>query len=401
MSDTNRVQLSIKNEGTYGTPPSAATYNILRYTSESLHQETQTMESAEVRADRNIVDVMRSSFSASGDIAFEHHYGGANNGHDQLIAAALQHNPITFTPGTTITDDSISWDADTKTFTDSGNGFGSFVVGSWVWIQDAAGNFNTEGVYAKIVAKSAGTLQITSITAARGSLVAETPADFAAGDAITITMADTAKNGTLATSFAIERKYTDLTNVFAGFPGMMVDAFSMSVAANAIITGSFGMLGQKEVDLTAPYGNAYAVATTTPVMNAVDDVIDICEGGDPGFSVTAVGFQLKNNLRGRMQVGDGGAVSIGSGSCQIQGTMQAYFSTAALFAKYLSFTQSGLAWVTQDSTGKAYIWEFPAVKYSAGARPSSGQNADVIQNMSWVAKMHATEGCMIRVSRFN
>lgn len=73
MSDTSRSQLFFAPEITWGVAPGGA-YTALRFTGESLGQNSDTTESQEIRSDRQVADVVRNSIEASGDINFELSY---------------------------------------------------------------------------------------------------------------------------------------------------------------------------------------------------------------------------------------------------------------------------------------------------------------------------------------
>jgi hypothetical protein len=393
MSDANRAKLAYKVESTFATAPTGSAYDLVRFTSESLHQETQTVVSAEVRSDRNIADVIRSGFSAAGDCAFELSYGAFDTWMQYALLSAGWSSPVTVT-GTGIAlvgTDYEFFDGSTHTITDSGNGLAGFSVGEWVKI--TAASLTGGYCYAKITGKAAGSMTLVSVSGGGFS-------SAIAGQSVTIYQAASITPGVALNTMTVERKYDDLTNIYAAYLGMALDSMSLSIAAGAIITGSFGLMGQKEKSNTSAYGTGYTAAATNAVMNGVDDVVDLIVNGVGNIPATSIGFQLKNNLRGRMQIGDGGPVSIGTGSTNITGTLQAYFANATMMAQYLAFTAVSLAIPVDDGNGKGYIFEFPSVKLTAGQRVVSGQNSDIIQDLQWTAKLHTTDGCMMRIARF-
>jgi hypothetical protein len=84
MADTNLTALRYVAESTWGTTPSSA-LKVLRYTSESLADQKQTVESAEIISTRGLREVNQVARSSSGDIGFELAYGA----HDDLLEGAL------------------------------------------------------------------------------------------------------------------------------------------------------------------------------------------------------------------------------------------------------------------------------------------------------------------------
>ena len=71
MSNANRVQLAFIEEQVWGTTPTTPTMKILRMTSDSLNHEVETITSSEIRADRNLGDVIQVNRQNSGGIEFE------------------------------------------------------------------------------------------------------------------------------------------------------------------------------------------------------------------------------------------------------------------------------------------------------------------------------------------
>ena len=71
MSNANRVQLAFIDESVWGTIPTTPNMKILRMTSDSLNHEVETITSSEIRADRNLGDVIQVNRQNSGGIEFE------------------------------------------------------------------------------------------------------------------------------------------------------------------------------------------------------------------------------------------------------------------------------------------------------------------------------------------
>ena len=84
MADSSQTQLYFVEETTWGTTPAAA-LKELRFTGESLGFNIETVTSNEIRADRQVSDLIQTNASASGAVNFELSYGA----YDELIAAAL------------------------------------------------------------------------------------------------------------------------------------------------------------------------------------------------------------------------------------------------------------------------------------------------------------------------
>lgn len=75
ISNASEVTVGLLAEATLGTLPSPATFVTTRLTSESLDAKRDNVVSQEIRADRNVSDVIQVGGSAGGSMSFELSYG--------------------------------------------------------------------------------------------------------------------------------------------------------------------------------------------------------------------------------------------------------------------------------------------------------------------------------------
>lgn len=85
MSESNRVNIVIARETTLNETPATPLNVEMRFTSESLDHIKETVESEELRDDRQVQDLVEVGVSGVGDISTEFSFGNA----DDLIAAGL------------------------------------------------------------------------------------------------------------------------------------------------------------------------------------------------------------------------------------------------------------------------------------------------------------------------
>lgn len=388
MSDSNRVNLAYVKEVTYGVIPGTQMKN-LRYTSESLGQDTDSTSSQEIRSDRQVTDLIRTNIKASGDINGEMSYGA----YDDFFTWGLQSAPWLATSVTAVTPTSlaISVAAGVATMTRVAGNFTAdgFVVGGFIRNLGFTNTLNN-GFFGPILSVSTLTM-----TYAAG-LGATEGADADA----TCTMLHTVSNGTTVSSFFAEKNYTDLSNKFARYRGGMIDGFKIQFGATEIATCGFTMIGVREESNAATGGTGTNLAAATgSVMNGIDNVNSFLEGGAAQTGILSLSLQVANNLRARNQIGTLGAVSIGSGTIAVTGTMQAYFESETLVDKYLNWTQSGIRLITVDAATDYYLLDLPAVKYSNARRVAGGLNQDVIMDMAFTAYMHPTYSKTIYLGR--
>lgn len=390
MSDSNLAELSFLEEVTWGTIPSIA-LNTLRYTSESLDDNTDSAESQEVRSDRQIADQIRTGKSASGDINFELSYGSFD-----VLLTGFMMAAWGATKNFTATDYSI---VSSNVLKSVAQDMSAFIVGEWIEVR----GFTTAGNngYHKVTAVNASASGGDEITL--DATVSTALANEAVGDTVTVKGA-TLFNGTTKKSFVLEREYTDLTNIFDNFTGMRVDSMSLNVQTNSIITGSFSFQGEQgAATAAATIGTgANVAANSNDVMNAIDHVAELREAKttltDDVLSIT---LQGANNLRQQQAVGNLGAIGIGLGKVQLTGTLQAYFATRALLNKYRAWTSTSLSFKTEDGSGNAYIWDLEKIYITSAPAVIGGQDQDVVADMAWSAVLggSGTSGKTFSITR--
>lgn len=384
MSDANRVQLAFVEESTFGTKKTGSALQILRFNSESLKQDMNSAVSEEIRSDRQISNVARIGVSASGGMDFELSYGS----HDTFLKAAL------FSSGwsTEVRMERLTFSVDSadNSINDSGNGFvtAGYLADQWIL---TAGFVNTaNNGFHKIVSVAAGKIIVEG-----GTLVAESADE----DPREIIMGAYIVNGTTLTSYNLEKDYKDLSNALALLKGMTINSMALEVPADGIIKGSFDFMGSAEESLSSSGGTGYTNPTTTVIMTGANHVTDFLENLED-LAILSLSLNLNNNLRTRLQVGNLGVASIGSGSVEITGSITLHLENATLFNKYLNQNVTSIAIAVQDVDGNGYVIELPSVKLINATRNAGGLNTDVIGEFEFRAYMDASEAVSIRIARF-
>ncbi len=385
MADADRMGLSYQEETTFGVDPGSPTLKELRFTSESLSQVTGTVNSAEIRADRQIVDHLRTSINVAGDINIELSYSAF----DDFFEAGLLSPD--WTSEVTLTAIDIAAVNSDNSITSVANAFGSFTVNRWIKISGFTGTTANNGF-----------ARISIATAAKLTLTGRTFVDDAAGESVTVVQGAEIVNSTEQRSFFFQKEYTDLTNIFARYNGCMIDTLTLTVPSDNIVTGSFGILGKLEVSSATDFDATKDAAPANEVMAGIEDITAILEpnSANSGFASTQFSITLSNNLRQRLQIGTLGPISVGSGIVDVTGTLQAYFDSQTIIDKHLNFTDSSLAIQFADSTGKGYVIDLPRVNYDSANRVASGQNTDILADLTFSAFRNSTQNETIVIQRF-
>ena len=189
---------------------------------------------------------------------------------------------------------------------------------------------------------------------------------------------DVLKAGTTRRSFTFERKFADLaTPEYHRYTGCEVNALSISVSPNAMVTTTFGVIGK---DLTT---NTTQVASSTYSSDVGNSPFDsftgsILEGGSSIGVVTAFELSLENGIEPLFAVGSQTTNRPSIGKSRLTGTLTTYFESKALYDKFINETSSSIALTLTDLDGNDYLIELGNVKYNSGQPDVSGEGAVTI-----------------------
>jgi len=386
MSDANRMTLAYIEESTFGViEPANPTMQDLRFTSESLRQDTNSTESAEIRADRQIADVIRTGISGAGDISIEYSYSAFDDFFEAGLLSAVWTTESQDIAGA----NTVSVDGANVYTIDAGTWTVTPAVGSWVEIRVFVAAVNNG--YKRVTASTTTTMTVTGAATSVEATVA--------GASIT-TLAHVT-NGTTLRTFNIEKEYADVASLFALLTGMAIDGVNLDISSDQLVTGGFSFVGSRSLSSrTATMGDGTnTAAASNEVMNAIDNVPTVLEALVT-YDVTGFTMALTNNLRARVQVGTLGAISLGTGTVGITGTTLAYFDALTIMDKYLDATTSDLVVVLEDDAGNGYVFDLPQVKYTSGQRVAGGLNQDIIAEMAYTAFRDPTLDYTLRIARF-
>ncbi len=380
FASSSLAALSYVEETEWGVTP-AATFNDLRWTGESLAQSTTSEVSAEVRPDRQVPDVIRTDVEVAGDVNVELSYGA----YDDLFAGAFMAD---WSSALGVTGTDISTDAGDNSINSAGGALGAVLPGQWIKVDGFTNGANN------------GYFQATSVTAnkvvvAGGTLVVEV-----AGPSVTID-GSTLRNGTTSKSFTLEKSFSDVSE-FVAFSGMRISSLNLTADTGALITGAISFQGKSTTvgDATLSSGPANAAAGN-PVLNAIDNITGFRVGdGSQSFEITSHNFTVDNTLRAQKAQGSLGSVGIGLGTLNVTGAVSAYFEDRALYEKHLNWETSSFSYRIVDAAGNAYVFTFPALKFSEGNPVAGGKDQDIMAEMSWTAYRHPTYGFTVQVDRF-
>lgn len=213
---------------------------------------------------------------------------------------------------------------------------------------------------------------------------------------------DVLKAGTVRRSMTLLRQFTDQVagdKPYHLFKGCELNTLNLSVVAENIVTGSFGVMGKTpdvQGDLTSLGVPTFASDSTTEPFDAFTGTIK--EGEVASGIITELNLSLTNNLESRFVIGEDSTLEHSIGRSNITGSINAYFQNATLLEKFLNETESSIEFTLTDPANNSYTILLPKIKYTGGQPDVSGQGSIPI-NLPFQAIYDATEASNIKVTR--
>lgn len=381
LASTSRSKLRYVKETNWNVTPASAMQEVT-FTGESLQYAIATTTSNEIRADRQITDLVQTSAESAGGIDFEMRSTATND----FMEAALfgQWSTLVAISGSDIAA-ATTGNKYTSTTTDFTTK--NLNVGQWINVS----GFSTAGNngYAKVVSFTATNLVVSGLTLTTESSGA------------TIAMkGKMLRNGVKETSFTLETEMTDITE-FMWYSGMQVSSMSLEVATGAIVTQNFGFMGAKHGSAQTTRGTGSPIAAVTgAIYNGVNNVSAIREGGSPiaaGIYIQKLSLALDNGLRGQPAIGNLAPIGIGNSRCNVTGSIDVYYANDTLYQKFINATGTSISYRISDVTGNTYVITIPNIKFTSGVPNISGADADVVLPLAFQALRDVSTDCTIQI----
>jgi hypothetical protein len=382
MSDSNRLRVSIVKESTFGTTPTSPSMQILPVTGQSMRDRVGYTQSNIINADRNVEELVRLSKSAAGQTPFELMFSPTGEALELLMAAtmcAAETAAATGTGGSTGGSDKVV----------------TVIIGASNADVDAGDIVYLDGTnagYYKVVSKTG--LDITL----------EADANLAADTGITVTRAARRVNGTVEDSFTIEIARLDLGKAQI-FTGCVVNTLDLTVADEAIVTGTFTFEAAnstfQDSDLGTDQfiaGATYTDATDHPVLDSLS-IPEIRSAGS-SFAAKQITLNINNNVAARTELGKLGAQSMRQGEFNVTGSFDAYFEDFSELQAYADNTTGAIWFALVDANSRGWSFSLPTVKFSDGGADVTGSNTDTMVSVSYQATLNDTESCTVRMQRW-
>ena len=201
--------------------------------------------------------------------------------------------------------------------------------------------------------------------------------------------------GTEFRSFSIQDYAADITQARL-FTGCSVNTLSVNLAPNAMVAGTFGVVGKDMAIYQVP--KTEDAATDASPYDAYSGDLEI--GGATSAIVTAMDFTLTNGLAPTFVVGDDSAPSLEVGNAVIEGSMSVYFEDQAMLERFINETETSLKVTVGDNetTPNTLEFFFPRCKINSADVGVDGPTSRMIA-MSFVALRDDTIGTSLRITR--
>lgn len=211
---------------------------------------------------------------------------------------------------------------------------------------------------------------------------------------------DRLKAGVVRRSFTLERNFGDLLAVdspYHRFTGVEFNSMELAINANAIITGSFGVIGQgQSLGSAILPGATYAPAPTTSVLDSFTGSLK--EGGNVLGAITEISLSLENGLEPRFVVGSKNSLRPSIARSNVSGSVTAYFESSALLMKFINEEVSSIEFELPDGEGNKQTWVLPRIKYMGG-QPDVGGEGPILLQMPFQAILDPVTGTNLYIDR--
>lgn len=349
------VEIAYLAESTFGTTPVSTAFQSLRDVSFTVNLQKEIYQSEERRSDRMRQDVRHGYNSVTGDINGEL----SQQSWDDFIEAVMGG---TWASGASANFTAVSVNTAANKITASSANFptAGFRTGDVFAITATPAVTGLTDRYFTALSVGVSTIDIEAGTLATTTTIS----------AIVQVVGRKVSIGTTKRSFSIERWVTD-RNLYQAFKGCRINQMTISIPASGIVTVSFGIMGQSGSAFSGTsIASTYTAAVQTTPFAAVNG--DLYEGGTALGLVTAAEIVINNNMAAPQVVGTNLTPDILFGNyADVTGTITVLFTSATMYAKFVSETESTLILRLQNQDSLNSSTQFtniilPRIKYTGG-----------------------------------
>lgn len=210
---------------------------------------------------------------------------------------------------------------------------------------------------------------------------------------------DRLKAGVVRRYHTLEREFADLAagDKFMRFTGCEFNTMELQVNANAMVTGTFGVIGEDMVMAAAALAGAtYPAPSSTAALDSFTGVLE--EAGAPIAVITEITASLENGLESRYVVGKKTSIDPSVGRSNANLNVTAFFEDSTLLMKFVNETESSIKFDLPDPAGNILRFTYPRVKYMGGQPDTEGEGP-VTLSMPVQALLDPVTGTQMYIDR--
>lgn len=312
-------------------------YEGLRATERNVNHEIDTIETSEVRLDRQYADVRNGFNRVAGDVGYELSLVS----YDTMIRLAL---------GNTWQDITISTTGALSVTPGTPGDFNAVLArttGSWI----------TDGIRPGDVLRTTGATAgspnnrnwiVLSVDSAT-DLTVSNPREDANTDVPTaVTFPGRRIDiGTILPTTTMQRAFNDIPS-YQVFRGVTVNSMSWTMAAGSPVGGTLSMLGMSSAPLASSPLAPSSAQPETAFMSAFDG--QLYEDGNLNAVISSMEFTLENGRQLQPVVGNNFSPGVFEGRAGITGTIQAFFRGGPLYNRFIN-EQDGIITMLMNNPG--------------------------------------------------
>ncbi len=392
MSDASLTRLIYMQEAAFGVLVEGDPMTELRFLSSEMTHEKLTVMSEEIRADRARSSLIQVGKNATGPLNTEFIVGAYN---DFILGALMAE---AWTAGEESGDVTIDSDSTTISLTlDSGTFPAALRGAKFVLLASDGQDAQLVGI------KRVVSWTDTILTFAKTS---EDPVIGASGVPFTFGYRY-ARNGSFRRSFMFEQQYLGMDpEQYIALVGMAVNEWTLNLEAQARVMQTFAFMGTQAYlnteDPPVSFGGDAAAHSTRPICNTTGNIGSLTWDGLPFTdNVMSLDFTMGNNLRNRPAISRETTLVHGRGRSTPDGSMNAYFESAALLQKFLEHEAASLLVPITDADGNLMSVFLPHIEFPSGFPSIPGIDTDVMLPMDFNATNHDTLGYAIQVDQLD
>lgn len=174
-------------------------------------------------------------------------------------------------------------------------------------------------------------------------------------------------------SFTLQEQYTDLTTAFQVYAGCVANSLSLDVAIGQPIKGSFGFVSKVPTVGVATAVGTVAAANTNPVMNPLNHISLIQQGGSSITGCQSFSLQFQNDITEIPQLSSADVAALLLGRLRVSGSFSVFKQATARVTAMLADADTSLA-LTIGETTRTYAITLGKVRITSVEGGAQGSN---------------------------